>query len=66
MVTFNKSEMKSVGQSEPLLSHEVSERPWQIVSSDLCEVDSKHYLVTPDHYSDFYEIDQLQDTGGKM
>ena len=44
---------------EPLQPYPVSTLPWQLVSQDLFELNSCAYLVTVDHYSDFYEIDQL-------
>lgn len=48
--------------TEPMLSHPTPTRPWQLVSQDIFEHQHKHYLVTVDHYSDFYELDQLPDT----
>lgn len=44
-----------------MLSHPTPTRPWQIVSQDLFEL-KNHYLVTVDHYSDFYELDYLPNT----
>ena len=49
-------------QKEPLLNHSIPVLPWEFVSQDIFKHDSKHYLVTVDHYSDFYEIDFLPDT----
>ena len=44
---------------EPLQPYPVPTLPWQLVSQDLFELNGQAYLVTVDHYSDFYEIDQL-------
>ena len=33
--------------------------PWHLVSQDLFELNGVAYLVTVDHFSDFYEIDRL-------
>ena len=48
-------------QKEPLISTEVPELPYQFISTDLFEFEGKHYLVTVDHYSDFFEVDFLHD-----
>ena len=44
---------------EPLQPYPVLTLPWQLVSQDLFELNGRAYLVTVDHYSDFYEIDRL-------
>ena len=44
---------------EPLQSYPVPTLPWQLVSQDLFELKGTAYLITVDHYSDFYEIDRL-------
>ena len=44
---------------EPLQPYPVPTLPWQLVSQDLFELNGRAYLVTVDHYSDFYEIDHL-------
>ena len=48
-------------QNEPLISSEIPELPsmWQYVADDLFELKGKSYLVTVDHYSDFFEVDAL-------
>ncbi|KAI4894807.1 hypothetical protein NFI96_015293, partial [Prochilodus magdalenae] len=48
-------------QKESMLSHEVPNRPWQILSMDLFSHRQKDYLLVVDHYSDFWEIDLLPD-----
>ena len=44
---------------EPLQPYPVPTSPWQLVSQDLFELNGAAYLVTVDHFSDFYEIDRL-------
>ena len=44
---------------EPLQPYPVPTLPWQLVSQDLFQLNGLAYLVTVDHYSDFYEIDRL-------
>ena len=44
---------------EPLQPYPVPTLPWQLVSQDLFELNGHAYLVTVDHYSDFYKIDRL-------
>ena len=52
---YEKSQPK-----ETLCSHEVPNRPWQRVGIDLFELERKHYLVTADYFSDFFELDHLK------
>ena len=44
---------------EPLQPYPVPTLPWQLVSQDLVKLNGRTYMVTVDHYSDFYEIDHL-------
>ena len=44
---------------EPLKPYPVPTLPWQLVSQDLFAVNGCAYLVTVDHYSDYYELDRL-------
>ncbi|KAL9983051.1 hypothetical protein ACROYT_G005175 [Oculina patagonica] len=48
--------------TEPMLSHPTPTLPWQFVSQDIFEFEQKQYLVTVDHFSDFYELDPLINT----
>ena len=45
---------------EPLIPHEVPDRDWAKVGCDICECNQKMYLVTVDYYSNFLEVDCLQ------
>jgi hypothetical protein len=47
---------------EPLQPHEVPERPWQKVATDLFQWQNKHYLLTVDYYSRYFEVDELTTT----
>ena len=47
-------------QREPLMVHDVPERPWQKVGCDIFTLDEKDYLCTVDYYSGYFEIDHLE------
>ena len=46
-------------QKETLLSHEIPNRPWSKVASDIFEWNKEHYLVLVDYYSDWIEFDLM-------
>lgn len=48
--------------AEPLKLHETPDRPWQKVATDIFTIDSKNYLVTVDYFSQFFEVDYLEQT----
>jgi transposase InsO family protein len=48
--------------TEPMMSLPIPGLPWQLVSQDLFQFDNTNYLVTVDHYSDFIELDKLENT----
>ena len=52
-------------QKEPMICQPIPELPWQFVGTDLCEFEGKQYLVLVDYYSDFFELDHLQDKTAK-
>ena len=52
---FQKSQQK-----ETLMSHEVCDRPWEKVGTDIFEFNSQFYLVTVGYFSKFWEIDRLE------
>ena len=47
---------------EPLLPHDVPERPWAKVGIDLFTLDNRNYLLTVDYFSNFVEVDHLTST----
>ncbi|XP_023815343.1 uncharacterized protein K02A2.6-like isoform X2 [Oryzias latipes] len=49
-------------QKETLRPHELTDRPWTKVGTDLFNFDGREYLITVDYYSNFWEIDHLPDT----
>ena len=48
-------------QKQPLMTHPIPTHPWQCVASDCFEINSRHFVVLVDIYSDFVEIGQLPD-----
>ena len=51
------AQYKAEQLTEPMQSQEIPQLPWERISVDLFQLDSKQYLVNVDHYSDFIEID---------
>ncbi|XP_063446850.1 uncharacterized protein K02A2.6-like [Mytilus trossulus] len=49
-------------QKETLISHEIPSRPWSKVGIDIMTFQCKNYLVTVDYYSNYWEVDYLEDT----
>ncbi|CAB4001222.1 Transposon Ty3-G Gag-Pol poly [Paramuricea clavata] len=49
-------------QKETLMSHEITERPWEKVGADIFTIGDNNYLVLVDYYSNFWEINRLEDT----
>lgn len=49
-------------QRESLCPHELPDRPWSKVGTDLFVFNNRDYLITVDYFSNFWEIDYLPDT----
>ena len=49
-------------QKETLLPHDVPDRPWAKVGVDLFLCHDNNYLITVDYYSNYWEVDYLEDT----
>lgn len=49
-------------QRESLMSHEITERPWEKIGTDLYTIDGQDYLIVVDYFSNFWEIDHLPNT----
>ena len=47
-------------QKEALMSHEIRNRPWSKVGSNIFERWREHYLVLVDYYSDWIEFDLMR------
>lgn len=53
----------STTSREPLKPHEIPQRPWQKVGTDLFEWKGKpHYLIVVDYYSRYPEVAALRNT----
>ena len=44
------------------MRHEIAERPWEKIGTDLYTIDGNDYLIVVDYFSNFWEIDHLIDT----
>ena len=53
---------QSANQQETLQPHELPSRQWEKVGVDLFELDGKVYKITVDYFSNFWEIDRLENT----
>ncbi len=52
-------------QREPLLSHDFATRPWSKIGMDLCQLDSRIFLIAVDYYSNYVEVVKLMSTVAK-
>ena len=52
-------------QKEPLKPYPVPSRPWQVVGTDLCEINKKEYLIIVDAYSSYPEVIPLSSQSSK-
>lgn len=50
---------------EPLMTHEIPDRPWSRVAMDIFSLEGEDYLITVDYYSDFWEVDKLSNVTSK-
>ena len=48
------------------MSHDILDRPWAKVGTDLFAKDDRDYLITVDYYSNFWEVDLLPSTESTM
>ena len=46
---------------EPTLSHEIPQGSWKLIPQDLFKQGGHWYSVTVDHYSDWFEVDLLNE-----
>ena len=53
---------QSANTKEPLIPHDIPDRPWAKIGIDLCEINGKDYVVTVCYYSNFIELDRLYST----
>lgn len=52
-------ERRSANPKEPLLSHAIPERPWQVIGTDLFTWNSRDYIIIVDYYSRYFELERL-------
>ncbi|XP_060084279.1 uncharacterized protein K02A2.6-like [Ylistrum balloti] len=52
-------------QKEPLISHEVTARPWQKIGIDIFTLNQRDFLITVDYFSNYFEVDRLRDKTAK-
>ena len=55
-------ELETRNQKETLMSHDIPDRPWAKIGTDLLSLFSNDYLITADYFSNFFEIDRLHNT----
>jgi len=48
-------------QKETLMPHELNDRPWAKIGTDLFACNGHDFLVTVDYYSNFWEVNRLED-----
>jgi len=53
------NQVRNQQTKEPLVLQEVPNRAWAVVSADLFELNKNVYLVTVDHYSNYFEYENL-------
>ena len=51
---------------EPMMPHNVPDRPWAQVGADLFQLNGHHYLLLVDYYSGFIEVSILTSTTSKQ
>ena len=56
------AEFQAKNTDQPMQTHQVPNRPWSKVGTDLFTVSGKTFIRVVDYYSDFVEIDELNDT----
>lgn len=59
------NEFRNAQSKEPMKPHEMPNRPWEIVATDLFELDKEIYVVLVDYYSKFFEVSKVQNSTSK-
>ena len=54
------SEFQTSNRKETLISHEVPDRPWSKIGTDLFSIGEDNYVITVDYTSNFWEVDRLE------
>jgi len=55
-------EFSASQQTQPLMTPELPRLPWSKVALDVLTFHGRDYLVTVDYFSDYFELDLLEDT----
>ncbi len=53
-------------QREPMKMHDVPERPWSLVATDLFQWNGTDYMVATDSFSGWFEINELNSTSSRI
>jgi transposase InsO family protein len=56
------AEFQAKQQNQPMQTHEIPDRPWSRLATDLFTLHNKEYIVLVDSYSDYVEVSQLKGT----
>ena len=59
------NEFRSAQQKEPMISHALPTKPWEICATDLFELDRETYIVIADYYSKFFELKKIISSSSK-
>ena len=55
-------EFQAKNASQPMQSHQIPDRPWSKVATDLFTLSGKNYITVVDYFSDFVEVSELEGT----
>ena len=47
---------------EPMIAHELPQRPWQNVATDLFMLENEQYLIMVDYYGSYFELERMSRT----
>ena len=47
---------------EPLIQHDITDRPWVKIGANICELRGRALLVVCDYYSNYIEVENLHKT----
>ena len=56
------AQFRKAQPAEPMISHEIPDRPWSKIATDLYHLNGPQYLILVDYYSKFPEIILLNST----
>ena len=56
------AEFQAKNASQPMQSHQIPDRPWSKVATDLFTVSGKNYITIVDYFSDFVEVSEPEGT----